>query len=88
MRALLYGVKPEPQPEPQEDNALLRNLAHTPMRLASGLSSLCPKVSVSAASSNAGLEIDNSVTGSDITKYKIIAIPLILTANTVGDAIG
>src|SRR5450755_1941894 len=33
MRALLYGVKPDPQPEPQEDNQLLRNLAHTPMRL-------------------------------------------------------
>ncbi len=33
MRALLYGVKPDPQPEPDEDNQLLRNLAHTPMRL-------------------------------------------------------
>ena len=33
MRALLYGVRPEPQPEPQEDNALLRGLANTPMRL-------------------------------------------------------
>jgi threonine dehydrogenase-like Zn-dependent dehydrogenase len=33
MRALLYGVRPEPQPEPEEDNALLRGLAHTPMRL-------------------------------------------------------
>jgi threonine dehydrogenase-like Zn-dependent dehydrogenase len=33
MRALLYGVKPEPQPEPPEDNHLLRGLAHTPMRL-------------------------------------------------------
>ena len=30
---MLYGVKPDPQPEPQEDNMLLRNLAHTPMRL-------------------------------------------------------
>jgi threonine dehydrogenase-like Zn-dependent dehydrogenase len=33
MRALLYGVKPDPQPEPAEDNQLLRSLAHTPMRL-------------------------------------------------------
>ena len=33
MRALLYGVRPEPQPEPEEDNHLLRGLAHTPMRL-------------------------------------------------------
>lgn len=33
MQALLYGVKPEPQPEPETDNALLRALAHTPMRL-------------------------------------------------------
>ncbi|HMC72553.1 MAG TPA: zinc-binding dehydrogenase, partial [Mycobacteriales bacterium] len=31
--ALLYGVRPEPQPEPEEDNALLRGLANTPMRL-------------------------------------------------------
>src|SRR5262249_49267229 len=28
----LYGVAPEPQPEPDEDNHLLRGLAHTPMR--------------------------------------------------------
>ena len=36
MKALLYGVKPEPQPEPtgdDADNPLLRGLAHTPMRL-------------------------------------------------------
>jgi threonine dehydrogenase-like Zn-dependent dehydrogenase len=33
VRALLYGVRPEPQPEPEEDNALLRGLANTPMRL-------------------------------------------------------
>jgi threonine dehydrogenase-like Zn-dependent dehydrogenase len=33
MKALLYGVKPDPQPEPETDNYLLRNLAHTPMRL-------------------------------------------------------
>jgi len=33
VQALLYGVKPEPQPEPETDNALLRALAHTPMRL-------------------------------------------------------
>ena len=33
MRALLYGVRPEPQPEPEEDNPLLRGLANTPMRL-------------------------------------------------------
>jgi threonine dehydrogenase-like Zn-dependent dehydrogenase len=33
MRALLYGVRPEPQPEPESDNHLLRNLARTPMRL-------------------------------------------------------
>ena len=33
MRALLYGVRAEPQPEPEEDNHLLRGLAHTPMRL-------------------------------------------------------
>ena len=36
MRALLYGVKPEPGPEPagaDADNRLLRALAHTPMRL-------------------------------------------------------
>ena len=35
MRALLYGVKPEDQPEPtgvDEDNRLLRSLARTPMR--------------------------------------------------------
>src|SRR3981189_2964305 len=33
MRALLYGVRPEPQPDPDEDNHLLRGLAKTPMRL-------------------------------------------------------
>ncbi|HEX4820480.1 MAG TPA: alcohol dehydrogenase catalytic domain-containing protein [Acidimicrobiales bacterium] len=36
MRALLYGVRPEPQPEPDGefgDNHLLRGLAQTPMRL-------------------------------------------------------
>src|SRR5689334_3368121 len=33
MKALLYGVKPDPQPEPETDNHLLRNLAHTPMKL-------------------------------------------------------
>jgi threonine dehydrogenase-like Zn-dependent dehydrogenase len=33
MKALLYGVKPERQPEPETDNFLLRNLAHTPMKL-------------------------------------------------------
>src|SRR5919201_1147619 len=33
MQGLLYGVAPEPQPEPEEDNHLLRGLAHTPMRL-------------------------------------------------------
>src|SRR4051794_30774569 len=33
MRALLYGVRPEPQPEPEEDNHLLRGLAHAPVRL-------------------------------------------------------
>src|SRR3989440_9973481 len=33
MRALLYGVRPEPQPDPEEDNHLLRGLARAPMRL-------------------------------------------------------
>ena len=33
VRALLYGVRPDPQPDPHEDNALLRGLAHTPMKL-------------------------------------------------------
>src|SRR5262245_36553983 len=33
MQGLLYGVAPEPQPEPDEDNHLLRGLAQTPMRL-------------------------------------------------------
>jgi threonine dehydrogenase-like Zn-dependent dehydrogenase len=33
MKALLYGVRPDPQPEPETDNALLRALAQTPMRL-------------------------------------------------------
>ena len=33
MKALLYGVKPDRQPEPETDNHLLRNLAHTPMKL-------------------------------------------------------
>ena len=33
MKALLYGVKPDPAPEPVTDNFLLRNLAHTPMKL-------------------------------------------------------
>jgi len=33
MKALLYGVKPDPQPVPETDNYLLRNLAHTPMKL-------------------------------------------------------
>jgi threonine dehydrogenase-like Zn-dependent dehydrogenase len=33
MKALLYGVKPERRPEPETDNFLLRNLAHTPMKL-------------------------------------------------------
>ncbi len=33
MRALVFGVAPEPQPEPESDNPLLRGLAHAPMRL-------------------------------------------------------
>src|SRR5436305_7279417 len=33
MQGLLYGVAPEPQPEPAEDNHLLRGLAQTPMRM-------------------------------------------------------
>ena len=33
MKALLYGVRPDPAPEPVTDNFLLRNLAHTPMKL-------------------------------------------------------
>jgi threonine dehydrogenase-like Zn-dependent dehydrogenase len=33
MKALLYGVKPEPVPVPETDNQLLRSLAHTPMKL-------------------------------------------------------
>ena len=33
MKALLYGVKPDPAPEPETDNYLLRSLAHTPMKL-------------------------------------------------------
>jgi threonine dehydrogenase-like Zn-dependent dehydrogenase len=33
MRGLLYGVAPEPQPAPVEDNQLLRGLAQTPMKL-------------------------------------------------------
>jgi threonine dehydrogenase-like Zn-dependent dehydrogenase len=33
MKALLYGVRPDPQPEPDTDNPLLRALAQTPMRL-------------------------------------------------------
>jgi threonine dehydrogenase-like Zn-dependent dehydrogenase len=33
MQALLYGVRPDPQPVPDTDNHLLRNLARTPMRL-------------------------------------------------------
>ena len=33
VKALLYGVKPDPTPQPDTDNFLLRNLAHTPMRL-------------------------------------------------------
>ena len=33
MKALLYGVRPEPQAEPDTDNPLLRALAQAPMRL-------------------------------------------------------
>jgi threonine dehydrogenase-like Zn-dependent dehydrogenase len=33
VRALVFGVRPDPQPEPAEDNALLKGLARTPMRL-------------------------------------------------------
>jgi threonine dehydrogenase-like Zn-dependent dehydrogenase len=33
VRALLYGVRPEPVPEPETDNPLLLGLARTPMRL-------------------------------------------------------
>ncbi len=33
MKALLYGVRPESVPEPASENFLLRNLAHTPMKL-------------------------------------------------------
>jgi hypothetical protein len=33
MQGLLYGVAPEPQPAPDEDNHLLQGLAETPMRL-------------------------------------------------------
>jgi threonine dehydrogenase-like Zn-dependent dehydrogenase len=33
VKALLYGVRPETVPEPASENFLLRNLAHTPMKL-------------------------------------------------------
>ena len=33
MKALLYGVRPDPVPVPDTDNHLLRGLAQTPMRL-------------------------------------------------------
>jgi len=33
MKALLYGVRPEAHEVPDTDNQLLRNLAHTPMKL-------------------------------------------------------
>jgi threonine dehydrogenase-like Zn-dependent dehydrogenase len=33
MKALLYGVRPEPVAAPETDNHLLRNLAQTPMKL-------------------------------------------------------
>ncbi len=33
MKALVYGVRPEPQPVPDTDNHLLAGLARTPMRL-------------------------------------------------------
>jgi threonine dehydrogenase-like Zn-dependent dehydrogenase len=33
VKALVYGVRPDPQPEPAEDNYLLRGLARTPMKL-------------------------------------------------------
>jgi threonine dehydrogenase-like Zn-dependent dehydrogenase len=33
MKALLYGVRPDPQPPPEEDNPLLAGLASTPMKL-------------------------------------------------------
>jgi threonine dehydrogenase-like Zn-dependent dehydrogenase len=33
MKALLYGVRPEPVAAPETDNFLLRNLAQTPMKL-------------------------------------------------------
>lgn len=33
MQALVYGVEPDPQPEPESDNPLLQGLAHTPMKL-------------------------------------------------------
>jgi threonine dehydrogenase-like Zn-dependent dehydrogenase len=33
VKALLYGVRPESVPEPGSENFLLRNLAHTPMKL-------------------------------------------------------
>ena len=33
MKALVYGVRPDPQPEPVDDNDLLRGLARTPMKL-------------------------------------------------------
>src|SRR2546421_8725359 len=33
MKALLYGVKPDPAPIPETENHLLRNLAITPMKL-------------------------------------------------------
>jgi threonine dehydrogenase-like Zn-dependent dehydrogenase len=33
MKALLYGVRPDPRPKPDEDNPLLVGLANTPMKL-------------------------------------------------------
>src|SRR3974377_1956682 len=33
MKALLYGVRPDPLPVPETENHLLRNLAVTPMKL-------------------------------------------------------
>ena len=33
MRALVFGVDPDPVPEPKTDNPLLQMLAETPMRL-------------------------------------------------------
>ena len=104
VRALLYGVRPESQPQPKEDNPLLRGLAATPMRLVDmddptflgpdwvvtrpRLTGICGSDAKQVFMENAEDEMDNAMTAL-ISFPQVLGHELVATVEEVGpDATG